>query len=119
MSLRAKGERNSEPALAGVISIAMGWSSTQSGGTPRTNKKYFGTRETGDRSLGFIERQRFPGSGLAPYAVAGCHPFHGFLFFFFEVAGAARANARLHLPNICRPLPWAINFRSLRSPITI
>ena len=37
--------------------------------------------------------------------------------FFFEVAGAARANARLHLPNICRPLPWAINFRSLCSPI--
>ena len=82
MSLRAKGERNSEPALAGDISIAMGWSSTQSGGTPRTNKKYFGTRETGDRSLGFIERQRFPVSGLAPYAVAGCHPFHGFLYLY-------------------------------------
>ncbi|MBQ5666233.1 MAG: hypothetical protein IIV41_10295, partial [Akkermansia sp.] len=32
-------------------------------------------------------------------------------------AGAARANARLHLPNICRPLPWAINFRSLCSLI--
>ena len=72
--------RNSEPALAGDISIAMGWSSTvrvgvdrkadeapQSGETPRTNKKYFGTRGMGDRSLGCDDKQQFPVSGLAPF----------------------------------------------------
>ena len=72
--------RNSEPASAGDISIAMGWSSTvrvgvdrkadeapQSGETPRTNKKYFGTRGMGDRSLGCNDKQRFPVSGLAPF----------------------------------------------------
>ena len=81
------GEQNSEPALAGDISIAMGWSSTLKVGVDREadeapsraeplvqTKKYFGTRGTGDRSLGCIDRQRFPVSGLAPFAVAGCHP---------------------------------------------
>ena len=93
MSLRAKGERNSEPALAGDISIAMGWSSTQSGGTPRTNKKnILEPVKRVTEALTLLRDNDFPSPGSRPTPWQAVTRSTGFYIFIYLTSGSA-ANA--------------------------
>ena len=58
----------------------------------------------------FMLELSFPVSGLTPYAVAGCHPLtvFGVLVIFLFDQGF-RDSVAPPLPNLLRPLPWAMN----------